>query len=213
MATTTKTWTFPTDTQSWVATVDTSVGSTTTALWQSADTSVADGSGCLEMNMTSTNKNDINYWEITGTWVSLFAIPGDSVVTEISTPDDYDWRCTVFVRGDATACTTGPFELRNSAGTLQATFSAGLLFTGTGSWATRSGSTVSVPAAISAAGTTVKLRLNNILATVPGGGPSVILRQDQIVVTINFASKNRLVSVLGKLVKFDQTGRLFKLPF
>jgi hypothetical protein len=208
MTTANRTWTFPKNTQSWTATL----GTSTTGAWQSADTSVADGSGCLEFVFTGSNSSASSYWEITDTWENLFGIPTNSTVATIGTPDDYDWKCSTSVRPSTS--TTGPFEFRDSGGTLQATLSTGVTFNTTTAFATKTGTAAAVPATLNSSSTTIKLRLNATLATVAGGGPNITLRHDQISVTITYATLvYRQMMIAGKPMQAYGRSKFVTIPF
>lgn len=181
MATISKTWAFPSDVQSWVATK----GANTTAIWQSADGNPSNG--CLELSLTGKNNSDTPHWDLTGTWEALFGIPAGSTVSQINSGDGYDWKCATFTTGGA-GNLTGPFELRDSGGALIGTISASTGFSGTTAWTANSpaNSTVAVTAANQPSATTVSLRLNATLKTGNSVSAVVTLRHDSITVTITY---------------------------
>ncbi|KKP85802.1 MAG: hypothetical protein UR88_C0007G0026, partial [Candidatus Nomurabacteria bacterium GW2011_GWA1_35_8] len=105
-STTTKTWSFVADTESWSATNP--APTSTTPQWQSADGSPANGS--LEMRITGKNKiNSGRIWEVAGTWEAIFGIPTGSTVTEVGsgTGNSYNYRVSEYNVG--AAGNSGPF--------------------------------------------------------------------------------------------------------
>src|SRR3989344_7142852 len=181
--TTTKTWSFAADTESWSTTLPNP--NNTTAQWQSSDGSPANGS--LQMRITGKNKtNNGRYWEIADTWENIFGIPAGSTVTEVGsgTGNSYNWSVTEYNVG--AAGNSGPFAFYNNTPTLQGTFSTASAFSGTTSWAGKTGSAISVAAGLQPSNTTVRFRLTNDLATGNNNGAAVTLRQDQIVLTITY---------------------------
>jgi hypothetical protein len=180
---TTKTYSFPSDAESWSATLPNP--NSTVAQWQSSDGSPANGS--LEMRITGKNKtNNGRYWEIADTWENIFGIPAGSTVTEVGsgTGNSYNWSVTEYNVG--AAGNSGPFEFYDNTPTLQGAFSAANAFSGTTAWAGKTGSAISVAAGLQPSDTTVRFRLTNDLATGNDNGAAVTLRQDQIVLTITY---------------------------
>jgi hypothetical protein len=182
-ATATATWAFPSNVEGWTA--STPNPNNTTAQWQSADGSPANGS--LEMRIIGKNKTDnARTWEISGTWEALFSIPAGSTVTQVGsgTGNTYNYRVSEYTTGAAGQ--SGPFEFYDNTPALQGTFSTGVNFSGLVSWTTRNGSAISVPAGLRASSTIVRFRLTNNLATGSSTSAAVTLRQDTITLTITY---------------------------
>ena len=183
MATTTKTFSFAADAESWVATPGTSV----VMQWQSGDGSPSNG--CLESRVLGKNINaGQSYWEWVGTWEDL-GVPASSLITEVGTgaDNDYNWACTEFTTGFAIGNHTGQFELFDNTPTLQGTFSSVQGdFTTTTAWATVDGAAISVPSGIQASNSTIRLRLSSFLRTGNSTSAAVTVRQDQIILTMTY---------------------------
>ena len=182
-ATTTKTWSFVADTESWSATNP--APTTTTPQWQSADGSPANGS--LEMRITGKNKENLGrIWEVAGTWEAIFSIPAGSTITEVGSGsgNSYNYRVSEYNVG--AAGNSGPFAFYDNTPTLQGTFSTATAFSGLVAWATKTGTAISVPAGLQASNSTVRFRITNDLATGNNNGAAVTLRQDQVVLTITY---------------------------
>ena len=182
-STTTKTWSFVADTESWSATNP--APTTTTPQWQSADGSPANGS--LEMRITGKNKiNSGRIWEVAGTWEAIFGIPTGSTVTEVGsgTGNSYNYRVSEYNVG--AAGNSGPFAFYDNTPTIQGTFSTATAFSGLVAWTTKTGTAISVPAGLQASNSTVRFRITNDLATGSNNSAAVTLRQDQIVLTITY---------------------------
>jgi len=183
VTTITKTWSFDANTESWTA--STPAPNNTTAQWQSADGSPANGS--LEMRITGKNKADnARIWEIAGTWEAIFGIPAGSTVTEVGsgTGNSYNYRVSEYTTGAAGQ--SGPFAFYDNTPTLQGTFSAGAAFSGLVAWTAKTGAAIAVPSALQASSNTVRFRITNNLATGNSTSAAVTLRQDQIVLTITY---------------------------
>src|SRR3989338_1984088 len=132
-STTTKTWSFVADTESWSATNP--APTSTTPQWQSADGSPANGS--LEMRITGKNKiNSGRIWEVAGTWEAIFGIPTGSTVTEVGsgTGNSYNYRVSEY--NVCAAGNSGPFAFYDNTPTIQGTFSTATAFSGLVAWGT-----------------------------------------------------------------------------
>ena len=191
MATATRTWTFDSDLESWSGTPS----GATVMQWQSGDGSPSPG--CLEATLAGKNENPgASYWEIAGTWASLFSIPAGVSVTEVGTApnNDYNWSCSEYTTGTGTN-SVGPFELYDNTPTLQGTFSAEQgSVTSTTSWVTVDGSAISVPGAIQDSGTTIRLRLWVTLRTGNSNSAVVTMHQDTVAITITYSASTPALS-------------------
>ncbi len=179
MATATKQFSFNVDLETWAFTGGNAAttGSRDTTEDSTNDTNA--GTGAMQARTAGKNKASSNYWEWSGTWEGL-GVPAGATVTAVNC--DYDWKCSEYATGSSDS--TGPMELRNSAGTLRNTFSTALGFSATGSWASRAGSNQT--GLTDASNTSIKLRLNSITSTGNSTSAAVTLRQDWVVVTITY---------------------------
>lgn len=138
----------------------------------SLQTTGSKGSGAITCNA---------YWEWSGTWESLGVTAGHGVTGVLGA---YEYA----VSDDSSNGTwnTGPYELRDSGGTLRQTLVSGLTGqTGTAGFTNRSGTEQTFTT--EASNTTVRLRVNTVI--VFGGGTRTWTGQnDKIAVTITHAS-------------------------
>lgn len=184
MATASKTWTFTSDLQSWVAT---SVGTGNSCVRSS--TNGHNDAGCINNGTTGRNHSGTGHFDLTGTWEALFGIASGSTVTAIMVSGDGYWgRCATFTTGAAS--TDGPLELRDSGGTLLLTLVSGTAYSGTFAYANRTPSGAqqnqAIPSAQQASGTTVAIRINGSVTTGNSSSASNQLFQDDITVTITY---------------------------
>lgn len=173
--------------------------------------------GCLKTTAKRNAPSTENYWQWSGTWEDLGVTPG-ATVTAVQA--DHLWR--VHLKGGTPRASSnatwgvnevgsGPFELRDSGGTLLDTFSARSYaparsggdprnypvsidnhvpanFIPSG-WQHRVGSNVSVPAPQQPSNSTIKLRLRSLLPlTIDGYDTWVRIKQDYVKLTITTAS-------------------------
>lgn len=185
MATATKLWQTSTDLTSWTATV----GASTTSSKPTTNGQGGSTDAFLQLSITGRSKSASSFWQISDTWVNLFGIPSNGVVTNIlASGDGYFGKCVTFTTGAAS--TDGPLELRDSAGTtLLLTLVSGRAYSATdASWVARNPGSLNqaVPSAQQAASTTVTIRVNCTLAT--GNSTSAVntLGQDAIKLTITY---------------------------
>lgn len=169
----TKTFDFTADVEDWAPTEG---GANTSATHNNSD-------GCLQMHYVGSGAAEESYWEWQGTWEDL-GVPAGEIVTHVTA--DYDWRCTIAIPSDAVS-RTGPLELRDAAGNLQATLSAGQNFSGSSSWDMVEGSEIAVPSGVRTSGSTIRLRLRCRLSTSGGSATfddATLLQQDNVVLEI-----------------------------
>ena len=175
MATTTKTWTFDSSAEGWVLTPTGSVTGGFSTAYLYAET-------------TGRNNTNTFYFEWSGNWEQL-GVPSGSTVTEVGsgTTNDYDWRCSIATVSNGG--TVGPFEFYDNTPSLQGTFSTGNNFSGsTTSWATVNGSSISVPSAIQASNSIIRLRLNGLLNNANDKNAKTQVDYDNISVQITYSA-------------------------
>lgn len=146
------------------------------------------GNGNLQTSRSGKNlTNGVGNWVWAGTWEDLGVPPG-ATVTDVNL--DYDWKCSTYTTGDPTSV-TGSANLRNSAapgsiGTNRATFSPTLAFGATSAWATRTGTPAT--GLSDASDTAIQLTLSAIPKTGNSNSAVVTVRQDWIVVTVDYTA-------------------------
>jgi len=180
MGTITKTFTFDSTIESWAGTPATDVV---------MDRSTADGSpgtGCLSARLAGKNKNPgASYWKWIGTWEDL-GVPSGATITDVGTSGiaDYNWRCSEYDTGTGDNL-VGPFELYDNTPSLLGTFSAAQSsVTGTTSWATVDGSSIT---GLSQASTdTVQLWMTVLLRTGNSNSGAITMLNDQITIEITY---------------------------
>ncbi len=187
-----------TDSPAWSS----SSGAATTMSWDSAFGNLAVGS--LKARTAGRNKADSNYWLLQCTWQQL-GIPANSTVTAISLKSTAT-RCTEYNVGSSS--TIGPYTLRDSAGTLQATMWTGRTVTAVdGAWvATGQQATQSVPSALQPASSTIQIRLEDSLATGANNGAAVTTYDDDVVLTIAYTPPVDGVATLTQSQTMTATG-------
>ena len=131
-------------------------------------------------NKTTSSSDNYLYWQ--GTWEDLGVSSGNTVTSVIL---DYDWRCSIFSTGDY--WNYGQAELRNSDGSvLIGTFSAqSSQGTGTTSYATESGSSVTVTSSYQASTTTIRLYIWQEMDNGNNASAQVKLNWDNIYLEIS----------------------------
>jgi len=128
-------------------------GGKATGSWQSAGGNTG---GCWNMNSSGRNNSDTSYIELTTTWENL-GIASGATINAINA-SSFDWMCNV--ANVSAGYTVGALEILDNSGVLQATLISGLAGSGVTGFAGRSnGSQVSVPSAIQASDTIIKIRL------------------------------------------------------
>ncbi|KAB2967988.1 MAG: CxxxxCH/CxxCH domain-containing protein [Thermoanaerobaculia bacterium] len=174
-ATVTKTWTFATTEEGFAAIV----GGNSAAAYDSATGNPA---GAIYTQISGKNKSNANYWEWSGTFEAL-GVPAGSAVTAVQLTGGFT-RCTTYTTGAQSSA--GPWELRDAAGTaVLATLYAGRTFSAAdGSWVGATGSVTSLSNLPSS--TTVRVRLNNSLATGNSNSAAVRLYDDQVQIQITY---------------------------
>ncbi len=175
----TKTFSFATTAESFTGTAE---GESTL----SYDSGTGNPAGALKSRILGRNKVNDNYWEWTGTWEDL-GVPSGGTVTQIRVNAGYT-KCTEFNVADT--FTVGPYELRDSGGTLIATLWSGRLGTAVdSSWvAIGAQADQNVTAGNQASGTTVKLRLNNHLDNANNGSAAISVYDDEVSFVITYTS-------------------------
>lgn len=188
MATVTKTFAFAADAEGFVGTA----GASTVT---SYDAATGNPAGALSTRTTTRNVAATSYWEWSGTWEDI-GVPVGSTVTAVRVDAGYT-RCTEFTK--ATSAGLGPYELRDSAGTLIGTLWAGRTATASDAgWvAIAAQSDLAVPTAQGPSGTTIRLRLADALTTsnATGTGHAITTYDDQVALVITYtAGTSQVVS-------------------
>jgi hypothetical protein len=177
--TTTKTFSFATTAESFVGTP----GAESTL---SYDSGTGNPVGALKSRILGRNKVNDNYWEWAGTWEDL-GVPAGGTVTQIRVNAGYT-QCTEYNVADP--FTVGPYELRDSGGTLIATLWSGRTGTAVdGSWVSISAQAdQNVTAGNQASNTTIKLRLNNHLDNGNDGAAAISVYDDEVSYVITYTA-------------------------
>lgn len=153
--------------------------------------------GSIYAVLTGRNTNaGLGYWEWTGTFEDL-GVPVGSTVSDIGygTNNDYDWQCAQYTVGFDGANDVGPFELRDSVGTLIGTFSAEQAFiTGTTAFATVDGSPIG--SLNLASNTTIKLRINFTLRTGNDANATVEFKFDNVNLDVRYTPEAPVYSFI-----------------
>lgn len=169
MSETIKNFTFDTTAESWMFTPETDSTGTYNGTEQA-----------LDSNLLGRNKVETSYWEWTGTWEDLGVTSGNTVSEVVL---DFDWKC--YIANVSDGYTTGPAELRDSAGTtLIGTFSSGASGSGTTTYATQTGSAVTVTSSYQASTTTIKLRVSITLDNGNNASAETRVYYDNIDITV-----------------------------
>lgn len=192
MATVTKTFAFATTAEGFVATPGTSVT-------LSYDGATGNPAGALKSTLATKSRTGASYWEWSGTWEAL-GVPTGAIVTAVAL-GGASVRCTQFT--SATSAKNGPYELRDSAGTLLGTLWAGRTATAVdAAWvAVAAQASLAVPAAQRPSNTTVRIRLNSTLVTPNTTGATVTTYDDQVALTFTYTPTANLTvaATLGPL--------------
>ena len=186
---TTKTYSFPSDTESWSATACGAAGAT--CIWQSGAGSPANGS--LEEPETRKNKGGTWTWQLSGiTWENI-GVPSGATVTAV----DGSYNHTMATCTDCNTTgsnTSGTLSIRDSGDTATvATLETAVSYTGAAGWASRNASGAqSIGASYQASNTAVIIRLSGSIQTNNVTGAQAVIRQDEISLTITYtpASNN-----------------------
>lgn len=172
MATSAKTYTFPTDVEGFTAVP----GADTTMTWSSATQT-------LSSQMVGRSKNNTNYWYLTATLSSILGIAATDSVTLFSGLA-YDWRCLNAANGGNS--TVYAAEITDGTNTVYIgtdnTFSAGT------STATSSSSSVDTSAWGWTGATTVTIYLRNNLVTNTGSTSYITLLRDNVTFTATYSA-------------------------
>jgi hypothetical protein len=114
------------------------------------------GSPALQTDCSGRGDAGVDgYWEWTGTWEDLGVTVGDEI-SQVNL--DFDWSCSSFLEG--VDYDTGAAQIYASNGTtLIGTFSTKTNGSGTTSFATRTGSAVSIGSSYHSSSTIIKLRI------------------------------------------------------
>lgn len=203
MATVTKTFSFATNTESFVATA----GANSTLTF---DSGIGNPAGSLKARIAGRNKNNLNYWEWTGTWESL-GVPTGSTVTAIRVSAGYT-RCTEYATGQPS--TIGPYELYDNTPTLQATLWSGRNIGATdAAWVAVGGQLdQSVPSAIQPSNSTIRLRLSDSLATGASNTAAVTTYDDEVSFVITYTTPTPSSTSLGVRVIGASSGGGASVP-
>lgn len=179
MATVTKTFSFLSNSESFVATS----GPSSTLAW---DGTTGNPAGALKSTIAGRSKSDTNYWEWTGTWEAL-GVPTGSIVTAIRVNAGYT-RCSAYTTGASS--TIGPYALYDNTPTLQATLWTGRTVTSASvSWtAIAAQADQSVPSGIQASSSTIRLRLSDTLATGASNSATVTTYDDEVSFVITYST-------------------------
>ena len=143
------------------------------------------GLGSLEVNNSTKNKNSQWQWDFSGiTWESLGVPPG-AVVTSVD--GKYNHKADTFTFGDNASNSGDLIVYKSNGSTVIATLENAITYSGTTSWAMRDAlGSVAIPAASQPSNTNIILTIEGKAYTNNTNGASVILRQDQIVLTITY---------------------------
>jgi len=179
VATITKTFSFLAGAESFSG----SAGAASTLAWNGA---AGNPLGSLKSRILGKTKSNSNYWEWTGTWEAL-GVPAGATVTAIRV-NAASTRCMEYTGGASSSI--GPYTLRDSGGTQQASLWAGRTVTATDSgWVDVSAlADQSVPSAMQASNTSVKLRLANALATSSSSTSNAVsIYDDEVSIVITYS--------------------------
>ena len=178
----TKTYSFPSDSESWSNTACGAPPGASCA-WVSGDGSPANGS--LGESETRKGKSGTWTWQISSiTWESL-GVPAGATVTDVDGSYNHTMAtCTTC----GTTNSSGNFLIRDSGDSATvATLETAVTYTGAAAWATRNASGAqSIGASYQASNTNIILRMTGTLATPNTAGAVATMRQDQIVLTITY---------------------------
>src|SRR3989344_5385258 len=180
---TTKTYSFPANTEGWSATACGAAGAT--CIWQSSAGSPANGS--LEEPEIRKNKGGTWTWQLSGiTWESL-GVPSGATVTAI----DGSYNHTMATCTDCHITggnTSGTLSIRDSGDTATvATLETAVSYTGAAAWTSRNASGAqSIGASYQASDTSIILRLSGSIQTNNVNNATAIIRQDEISLTITY---------------------------
>jgi len=180
---TTKTYSFPSDAESWSATACGAAGAT--CIWQTGDGSPANGS--LEEPETRKNKGGTWTWQLSGiTWESL-GVPSGAIVTAVD--GSYNHTMATCTDCDTTGSnTSGTLLIRDSGDTATvATLETAVSYTGAATWASRDASSAqSIGASYQASNTSIILRISGSIQTNNVNGAQAVIRQDEIALVITY---------------------------
>jgi len=180
---TTKTYSFPSNSESWAATCTGGLSCS----WASGDGSPANGS--LEESETRKNKNTAWSWSLSSiTWESL-GVPSGGTVTSV----DGSYNHSMVTCTDCNTSggnTSGDLLIRNSADdTTIATLETAVSYTGTAAWTGRDASgTQSIGASYQASTTSIILRIAGNIQTNNVNGAAALIREDEIKLIITYTA-------------------------
>jgi len=126
------------------------------------------------------------YIELTTTWETL-GISAGSTITQINA-SSFDWRANEINVPDFEQY--GPLEIRDSGSILQATLIASTQQSGTTTYATKNGGVVSIPAAIEASNSTIKIRLNCGVKVANNASAEAEIMLDTLVLDVQYDLPN-----------------------
>lgn len=195
----TKTFAFATTAESFSATAGTNVVC-------SYDSTTGNPVGALKSTLATKNMPArVSSWAWSGTWEGL-GIPADSFVTAIRL-NSASVRCTVYTAG-TTGNKNGPYLLTDSANTTQATLWAGRTFSAVdGAWVVvAEQADQSVPSQLMASTSSIKLVLQNALATANTNGATITTYDDQVSFVITYNQDRTGSSSVSKTVTLSSSG-------
>lgn len=178
MATVTKTFTFASNAEGFVA--NNADPTTTTLSWSST---VGNPAGSLAADIKGRNKTSSNYWEWTGTWEAL-GVPAGGEVTSVRLTGA-STRVSVMTHSKSTI--VGPYTLLDSGGTQIGELWAGrTTTTQESSWtATGAQSPISITAQ-TASNSTIKIRLADTIASGNNNSAETTANDDQVAIEITY---------------------------
>ena len=197
MTTLVKTFSFPTDAESFTFSASQADG---TGQYQSGDGSPA--SGCLESEVTGRNKTSINTWTWTGTFEDLDAALIGQTITGISSASA-NHACTTYGvvvinawHGDTTNTLPGAYLV---ASTDTVALSAAVSYSATAAWANSTGTdNLSLNAGSGWASTqAITIYLKSEVKFGNNGGNDVVIRQDELKFTVTYESTATPVDIDG----------------
>lgn len=141
--------------------------------------------GSLQSRIYGKNKNRTGVgWLLSGvTWEDL-GVPVGATVDSVD--GKFDWSCTEYNVGVNTS-SSGDLTITDSADANSTTLETAVTFSGTTAYATlNSTGTVSMPAALQASSTSIKIKILGILRTGNNVAAAVTRQMDTVVLTINY---------------------------
>ena len=171
-----KTFSFPSDSESFVFTSD---SGDSTGAWLSSDGDPANGS--LSLTTTGRKKPDTAHWDLTGiTWEDL-GVPAGAIITAISAAS-CNHKCSVWVAGDTASLES--IALIDGAITIEL---AGLVaYTGTTAWANKTGA--GATGLSLASSNALSIVVDTATLTANAATTDITLLQDEITFTITYSA-------------------------